>query len=287
MSFIIAEKSALIVDGSEIKRTQIWGDTKLTPNFAAPNKANWGSKTFELILRYGIVKTMIVGSKCCISFAGNDISYAHKLLEFVYSADLVTKDTICEKAYAIHTNAPENAVEFIICTADDDGDTSITCIKEGKMYSDCRIAWIGSAQAYKTLMDNGDPFVHEISEPIIDNALRECGDDSVGGFITRVMYDYNAKEFLYGERLESHIERDQVVRVGEAINLFQTAEEGGFTAYFRESQTDVIIDFGQKDMSLVYTARYRIYEEGSVNEHTKHFMLPLLIETSTNRLIDT
>lgn len=287
MSFIIAEKSTIVVDNAEIKQTQIWGDTKLTPNFAAANKANWGIKTFNLILRYGIVKTVIVGPKCCISFAGNDISYAHKLLEYVYSANESTKDTICEKAFALHTEAPTDAVEFIICTADDDNDTSITCIKEGKMYSDCQMAWIGSPLAYKALMENRASSEHRISAIDIDNALHACGDDSVGGFITRVMYDTNEKVFLYGERLESHVEREQIIGIGEAIDLFHTAEDGGFTVHFRESQTDVVIDFGQKDMSLVYTARYRICEEGSVNGHTKHFMLPLLIKTSTNQLIDT
>ena len=90
MSFVYAEKSNITEDGKILPITAIYGDTKITLNDRAANKSNWGESTFELVKKYGILKTMIIEPRCCIAFAGNDIMYAHKLLEYVYTAKRFT-----------------------------------------------------------------------------------------------------------------------------------------------------------------------------------------------------
>lgn len=81
MSFIYAEKGVDKVDNQGLPYLFIYGDTKFTPVPGAPNIKNWGKRTFEIVSRYGLVKSMIVAPKCCVSFAGNDISYPFPIAE--------------------------------------------------------------------------------------------------------------------------------------------------------------------------------------------------------------
>lgn len=102
-----------------------------------------------------------------------------------------------------------------------------------------------------------------------------------------VRYDSFAHHFVYSECLESSVEYPQVVKLGEKIRFYDDASKGGYTVYYRESDSDVIIDFQQADISVAYTNRYRYEEETEINEYTKHFMLPIFFKTSTGKVLDT
>ena len=74
-----------------------------------------------------MVKSIIIAPKCCISFAGNNIAHAHKLLSILYNQQF-TKEYLLDLALEIHCAAPDDDIEFIICLADEDNETELICI---------------------------------------------------------------------------------------------------------------------------------------------------------------
>ena len=279
MSFVYAEKTTININGEVIPITAIYGDTRITLDDRAANKSNWGENGFKLIQQYGLLKTMIIEPRCCICFAGNEIMYAHKLLEYVFDKKRFTEDDLWDKALEIHQSAPKDAIEFILCTVDDQEESHIVCIKNGEIYRDCKRAWIGSPSVYQTLINLYDPDTplqgQVLSLSKFQEAIANSGDNSVGGFCSSIRYDRWMKSFVYAYRLELHVERDQTVRPGDAIILYHPAEAGGFAFEIPESNQEFRLNFLQSNCSLIYTNKYRL-DESISNEHIKHFMLPVL-----------
>ncbi len=273
MSFVYAEKYFIDEDRTE-PRVNIYSDTKTTLIGAV--LANWSEKERTTIEKYGFIKSVNIGPTCCISFAGNNTMYAQRLLKWIFEKRFVSDDELIEKAFQLHREACKDDIEFIICSADS-GRPIITCIKNGVINNDVSSAWIGSPDAFHKMQELRKDLVTDIS--LFSKALEECGDDSVGGFVIRSTYD--GKEFFYPERLESSVERKQLVRLGENITLFDPAEKGGYTIHFRESKQNVIIDFLQSDHSVIYSASLR-YKSEQDNLYKEHLMLPMLFCTSTN-----
>ncbi|MBQ5330573.1 MAG: hypothetical protein J6F31_04905 [Oscillospiraceae bacterium] len=276
VSFVYAEKNYLF-DGSGKQSINILSDTKTTLIGAV--LSNWTEKEINTIKNYGFLKSIIIGPKCCISFAGNNTIFAQKLLSWIFDKKIVSEGELIEKAYEIHSEAEKDDIEFIICSSDSEKPI-ITCIKEGTINNDVSSTWIGSRSAFNTLQKLRTSSYTDIR--LFKKAIDECGDDSVGGFVINCIY--NGEKFIYPERLETCVSRNQTVKPGESFKLYDTAENGGYTAYFRESNCDVIIDFEQIDISVIYTARLR-YEEDKNMEFKKHLMLPFVFCTSTNKLI--
>lgn len=287
MSFVYAEKTNIVFDDETFNTLHIFSDTKLTIYGAV--RANWGETTRRRIERYGIVKSMIIGPKCCISFAGNDITHANRLLEEIYSAGSLSDEDLLKCAYDIHMSAPQDDIEFLICTANENDEVTITCIKDRQVNENCICAWIGSHAAYNMLRWKQEELstgaYQHTSIEMMEQTIEECGDTTVGKYVVDVRYDRNQHSFVYSERLTSSYERNQIVRLGEKIKLGGTAEEGAYTAHFLESNTDVVIEIAQNDLTILFTNRYRLEEPHNVNDHTKHFMLPLLIKTSTGTVL--
>lgn len=285
MSFVYAEKTNINIDGEVIPITAIYGDTKITLDERAANKSNWGENTLKLIQQHGLLKTMIIEPRCCICFAGNEIMYAHKLLEFVFGKKRFTEEELWDKAFEIHQSAPQDAIEFILCTVDDQEESHIVCIKNGEIYRDCKRAWIGSPSVYQTLINRCDPGASLKEQGISINRFQEAiansGDNSVGGFCSSIRYDRWMKSFVYAYRLELHVERDQIVHPGDAIILYHPAEAGGFAFEIPESNQEFRLNFFQSNCSLIYTNKYRL-DDNISNEHIKHFMLPILLRTNEN-----
>lgn len=291
MSFIYAEKVQLDLGEQSISAVNIMSDTMFTPIPGAPDKANWGAKTYTRMMRYGIVKSVIVNPKCCISFAGNDIKYAHDLLEYAFSTEMPQEDDLWSQALQICVSAPRDAVEFIICTVDDDDSVHITCVKDGDILYDCPQAWIGSRDVYEKLRQQHSPdkpkYEQNTSRSMFGNAIKAANDESVGGFIIEVRYDWESSSFVYSEWYETNFESSQLVAPGETIKVWGNAQEGGYAVHCYKSPESVVLDIEQGDFSIIYTNRSRYEEENNANEHTKHFMLPFLFRTSTGRAIDS
>ena len=81
-------------------------------------------------------------------------------------------------------------------------------------------------------------------------------------------------------------EREQKVNTGALVKIAGTAEEGAYTAHYCESNEDVIITIEQANITLYYTKKYRLQNEDVDNKYTKHFLLPIVIESDTGKIID-
>ena len=81
MSVVYAEKNAIDKEDAEYS-VSIFSDTKTTLTGAV--LANWSERQRKSIEEYGFLKSIIIGPTCCVSFAGNDTSYAQKLLKWVF-----------------------------------------------------------------------------------------------------------------------------------------------------------------------------------------------------------
>lgn len=284
MSFIYAIKHSIENDGQTYKCTNVYCDTK-TLLYGA-SKLNWGEKTRRSIERYGLIKSIIVAPRCCISFAGNDIALAHQLLEILSEMKEFSEEELLYHALRIHTDHPPDKIEFIICLADENGETEIICIKNHYIQRNCSIAWIGSYAAFKALRkyQSGNPALMDNHLCAFTYAMQHCGDETVGGFPTCVRFDELEKGFEYQERLEIMTERAQEVISGMEIKLGGSAEEGAYTAHYRASNEDVIIDLEQANVTLLYTRKYRLQNEDVSNPYTKHFLLPILVETDSGKV---
>lgn len=290
MSFIYAEKGITRDVDPAIPFLHIMGDTKFTHVEGAPNIKNWGKKTYGIILRYGFVKSMIIAPKCCISFAGNDMAYAHNLLTFIYNEKSCSSDLLLKKALELHLSAPENAIEFLICTVDTAENVHISCIKNGRMDRDCPQAWIGSPNVHNALQAQRNFRIPKTEQAFslsqFQAAIENSGDGSVGGFLTYIRYDFYNKTFMYSERLETHTGRDQIVKLGESIRLYDNAANGGYLVHYYENSSVFSLSIDQGDLFIVYTNGTKYAEPDSINKYTKYFMIPILLRNSTGEPIE-
>ena len=284
MSFVYAIKYARKCEGHTHKCTHIYSDTKLTLD--GTSKLNWGKNTRRAIERYGLIKSVIINPKCCISFAGNNIALAHQLFENLCEMKEFSEEDLLHQALKIHADHPPDKIEFIICLADENDETEIICIKEHTMQRNCSRAWIGSQDAFWTLRkyQSEKPELSDQYLTAFMYAMQHCGDETVGGFPIYVGFDTEEKEFVYQERLETVAERAQEVLPGMQIKLGGSAEEGAYTAHYRASKEDVVIDIEQAHITIFYTKKYRLHNKDVSNPYTKHFLLPIVVETDSGKV---
>ena len=192
-------------------------------------------------------------------------------------------DQIIDKASQLHMSTNKDNIEFIICTADKNDNTTITCIKEHNILSNCTSAWIGSYTAFRKLQEiRTDSFT---SSYTFRRAVSECSDDSVGGLIIQNTYRQEEHRFVYPEGYYSSYERKQTIKPGENVILSGPAETGAFTTYYHDSTDEVIIDFWQNNTSVIYSTKYRYGSTDVNNSNTKYFLLPAIYNTETGKFI--
>ncbi len=156
------------------------------------------------------------------------------------------------------------------------------------MYRGRSSAWIGSYDTFYCLRKYQEDSAtkSESTFSAFNYAIKSCKDDSVGGFGISVVFDNNLCEFVYQEKLITVYEREQKVNTGALVKIAGTAEEGAYTAHYCESNEDVIITIEQANITLYYTKKYRLQNEDVDNKYTKHFLLPIVIESDTGKIID-
>lgn len=293
MSFVFAEKRQHNFDDISFMETCVYSDTKIT--FTGAASGNWCEKQAKLIEQYGMAKSIILSPECCISFAGNKVALANKLIADIYKKQKVEIPEIISMAYNIHVEADPDDIEFIICCADMDNITHITCIKERSVQYDCQHAWIGSSAAFGKLEElffRGRENAKRIGQPeesvsrtsFFTEAIHSCGDDSVGGFTILVSYREKEQQFVYPERVYSVVERQQSIKSGDLLTIVDNAERGGFTIHSLESTTDAVLEIEQINRTIMYTRRYR-FEEDVQSKRYQYLMLPILGETSTGLIV--
>ena len=151
MSFIYAEKTYNPnIQKNDLK---VFGDTKIELGNNA--KANLTAVQYNLIKKYGIIKSTICCPELCISFAGNEIIYASELFNQLSNTKQFDVEDVVDLAYSIHKTAKfEDDIEFIITYfSDKDNDVHIDYVKEGEKHVDVSFAWIGSSIARKYFLN--------------------------------------------------------------------------------------------------------------------------------------
>ena len=283
MSFVYAEKTQLHFEEEKINITHIYSDTKT--ELIGAYKANWSEEAYKMICRYGFTKCINICPKISLSFAGNNVAYAHNLLNWIYKTSKFEIDDLINKAYEIHMSADKDDIEFILCYADDENDTHICCIKERTLQRDVPSAWIGSYAAFRKMQEIRMQEDNSKNNTLdcFKRAVEECKDDTVGGFVICDRFDYGTNQFVFQERFEAYACREQMVPLGGEILFSRPAETGDCTIHYIEDPYDVIMEFYQINKTLLYTQRYRYSDKDVINTDTNHFLLPMIIDTTTNK----
>ena len=128
MSFVYAEKIKYAIENEQIQGIKIYSDTKVSLKGAV--KTNWSEQQKKAIEKYGMCKSIIINSRCCISFAGNNIFLLQTLFDQLIKWGKFEINQLIEYAYKIHLSEHKDDIEFIICYVDDNNDKRIVCIKE-------------------------------------------------------------------------------------------------------------------------------------------------------------
>lgn len=284
MSFVYAEKETMYLTNQTLKSINIFSETKI--GFKGAAKLNWPEEESREILKYGMIKSIIISPTCCLSFAGNNVLELQKLFKKIRQYQHFDINQLLNDALNLHLSLGRDELEMIICYVDESNDLHITCIKEGKIQRDCQNAWIGSRLAFEKLQELRcqAPQRFSTTEFIFQDALSNCKDDSVGLIPIVVRYSPQ-KGFIYPARCVSSLDRATFVPAGTSIPFSGTACDGGFTVFFAESQTQVRIDFEQGDFTLLYTPKIKSNDDTCLNDLRAEFLTPTVTCTGTNIIL--
>lgn len=295
MSFIYARKfeNALF----------IFSDTKIT--FANDDTRYFSKKAFDLVKRYGAIKSYIISREFCIAYAGQ-LMYASKLLQQI---DHLSIDDLKELALSIHiescmktTEENDYSTDFIIGYIDKD--THLYQIKN-RTCSEVQNSYLGSYEAFNyfqkininrentTIASNNPLGVHGYDGTHL-NGHNECqnkeyerlfkafyktvhdsGDKSVGGYVVPVVADLNKHSFYRpGYSIDFSILTPKTT-VLNTMYLDCSSENGAYTEAFYETNNDIIaIYFHQGGKGVVFSSA-RIDENDYENLHSIKLSLPI------------
>lgn len=288
MSFVYAINS---VDFS------IMSDTKIALNDELINLWNTEDER-RLIRQVGLIKAIIVSPNIVVCYAGNNIDKAAELLREINSAGN-NLEQIIEKAYEIHNNAEIDDIEFIIGYCDENRRELIS-IKDRRIVRDCKVAWIGSWDAYhefkrmedeisdeeikgkKLIVYEGDGKMR--TEPIDEEAVRiselektfskivESGVGStVGGMAVRIRIPRGEDTFQYMASANLIAGGwTQTVKCGEAIQFYQGVEKGSYCCNVYQSKSNFCCYIYEGNLGIVYT------DEEIYNQDLKGMKFPKL-----------
>lgn len=282
MSFIYAEKIPCEYHNNK-ETINIYCDTKIIHSstvgatFPDPTER-------ELIGKYGIAKSTIICPEICISFAGNNIDHAGKLFQELkeqHSFELKDVLTIANK---IHNSTPDiNDIEFII-TSFENNKLQIDCVKNGNLYTDCQNAWIGSNiahkhfQRYRIINNCYNKAAYEKTVQAFWDTIAGCGDDTVGGFPIVVNYNYDLNSFTFANYKFFHNPKEQLVKPGEKVVFYTTAENGGYSFECVPINIfEVLLIFDQVELAIVYSRRLRMSSKTAEDSSLSSFMFPMLL----------
>lgn len=122
----------------------IMSDTKIS---FSDRLSCWNSD-FErkLVEQLGLIKSIIVSPNMVVCYAGNNIDGAAKLLREIKLVGYNLEKTI-ERAFQIHKEDKVDAIEFIIGYSSKNK-KELVSVKNGQIIRGCKIAWLGSWDAY-------------------------------------------------------------------------------------------------------------------------------------------
>jgi len=284
MSFVLAERTRSALEGSTFHGIQIYGDTKVELDGAV--RLNWPSITRRAVGRYGICKIAIPCPTLCVAFAGNNLWHVDELFSWMAENSPFEVSALISRAYEIHLDArSRDDIEFLICETDTDDTGRIVCIKNGEVLDDQISAWIGSPIAFRELQEMRMNLLERESGhtpsvfSIFDEVIHSSSDDSVGGFTINVAL--RDGEFHFNDYLCSHVYKERTVKPGEAIRLFDSREDGGYTIEAGEMDGCPALSFPQTGKTVLYTNRWRYPDVTQSSVGLSHFYLPMLLESDS------
>ena len=258
----------------------IMSDTKISLNDKLINL--WKTEDeLRLIRQVGLIKSVIVAPNIVVCYAGNNIDKAAELLREIKSLGN-NLEQIIEIADKIHNGAEVNDIEFIIGYCDKNRRELIS-IKEGRIVRECKVAWIGSWDAYhefkrmeneitdeeikgkKLIVNEGDGKMRE--EPLDEEKVRilklekifkeivESGVDStVGGMAVRIKIPNGEDTFQYMAGMNLITSGwAQTLKCGEAIEFYQGAEKGSYCCNIYQSKSNFCCYIYEDNLGIVYT----------------------------------
>lgn len=274
MSFVYATKTKTTYNNTIIERMCILSDMRITEC----NPACWGKETAALIEKHGIHKSVLVAPNCCVSFAGNNILHANRLIAEVSEWGQCEFDQIVQKALEIHCEAKINEIEFILCYVEG-GENRIVCIKDKKA-EECECAWIGSQYAFRRLQElrhmNEEKKSGKSLFSLFCDAVDTCGDSAVGGYCTYLTSIDD--KFQYPEIT---ISGRQTVRPQQNLDFYGSIPEGRSNIHFGFLDNDLLIRFTPGNISILYTNKYRYDQEGADIVNTKYLKCPLVLHSDS------
>lgn len=287
MSFCYAQIIASSHHGELPERAQVLCDTKV--ELVGAVKANWSDDVFHWLQTYGMAKTIILGPKTCLSFAGNDLRLVNNLLEWVYGHEYVSVDELIDRAFDCHrSSADYNDIEFLIMAkSEDERLPKLTCIKEGTVQRDCRSAWIGSPMAFERLQElrGQQNWPEVVGIEMFWDAMMTCGDDSVGSFPLLASWSGSSGSFVFDQYLYTTVYRSQLVEGGSVIKMWDTRKNGGFAISARDAGGEPVLEFIQSGTSVLYTRRYRYIDKRLYNPMTSYLQLPIPFESGSGKVL--
>lgn len=287
MSFCYAEKVSYETESGCLESAHVLCDTKI--DIGGAFKSNWNTETRNNLKRYGLAKTIIIDSRTCLSFAGNDIALVHKLLEWLEKNGPCDLENFVNKAFEVHVDSDDlNDIELLILAKEDDDElVEIISIKEGQISRNCDSAWIGSYDAFRYLQSvrHSKNEAEEITTSDFCDVIWGCNDETVGGFPLEVRF--YGDHFEYSCGLFTQISKPQVVKPGENVVLIGNAEDGGFTISFCDCGREPLLSFAQNNTSILYTRKYRYCDLDSYNPATKYLLLPFPVDLRTVQCSDS
>lgn len=287
MSFIYVEKN--LSKTTMVESVRVLCDTKIMPNeyttFQFSDvQNNW-------VLKYGIVKSTICNPQLCISFAGNNILYAAKLFTRLKDIGSFENENVAKLALDVHKEAAAmhgandprryDDIEFII-TYYCNGSIHIDCVKNGTIGRDLPLAHIGSEDAFsvfqKSRLSFGDDAVDH-TESVFKDVVAGCIDTSVGGRVIEIIYDHTTDSFVFQWQKAFHSGKTQIVKPGEDIVFYTSAEDGGYSyEVIHQDIHNVFFIIDQMKHAILYSKQFRVSENDLSNPNLFGLMLPLLVK---------
>lgn len=285
MSFIYTEKYR--DSGSNRDSVRILCDTKVTSNNYT--QSNFSETAYDLIMKYGIVKSTICCPELCVSFAGNNTVYATKLFTLLNEMKSFKVEDVSDYAFKLHKDAPNsNDIEFIITYFLND-QIHIDCIKNRTLERNLPLAHIGSEDAFRSfqsvrLSTDGDVASH--TERAFHQVVDEGTDETVGGNAIAVIYDYHLCSFVYRWERAFHSSKPQTVELGKNIIFYTSASDGGYSYEIEHKDIEnVLLTIDQMKPAILYSRRFRIDDSDLQNPNLFGLMMPMLVETNENGMI--
>ncbi|MBQ6266765.1 MAG: hypothetical protein IJK64_03240 [Clostridia bacterium] len=282
MSFIYAEKYREADSNRDSVR--ILCDTKVTAtNYS---KSNFSETAYDLLLKYGVVKSTICCPELCVSFAGNNTVYATKLFILLNEMKTFEVADVSDYAFKLHNEAPNtNDIEFIITYFLND-QIHIDCIKNRTLERDVPFAHIGSEDAFKDfqrirLSGGGDAATQ--TERAFHEVVNGGNDETVGGNVIAVIYDYQLSSYVYRWERAFHSSKPQTVELGKNIIFYSSASDGGYSYEIEHKDIEnVLITIDQMNPAILYSRRFRVDSSDIENPNLFGLMMPMLVEANEN-----